>query len=165
MAKRNGCVNVVDQKYPTEKTDRRQMTMVAVFAYMIGNTDWAVPVNHNIMLLRPKNDSTARPFPVAYDFDFSGFVNTYYSFPDERLGIETVRQRLYRGFPRTMEELDDVFTVFKARKAEIYALINDFHLCTPHSKKEITNYLDEFYHTINDPGDVKRVFISGARTQ
>jgi hypothetical protein len=164
MAKRNDCADISDLKFATEKTNRRQMALVAIFEYMIGNTDWAVPVDHNIILIRPKKDSTARPFPVAYDFDFSGFVNTDYAFPDDRLGIENVRQRLYRGFPRTMEELNDVLSVFKARKAEIFTTVDNFNLLTPRSKKEITGYLDEFYRTINDPSDVKNVFITNART-
>ena len=32
-------------------TNRNMMTMVAIFQYMIGNTDWAVPNEHNIKLI------------------------------------------------------------------------------------------------------------------
>ena len=165
MAKRNDCADVSDLKFVTERTNRRQMTMVAIFEYMIGNTDWSVPVNHNIIVMRPKKDSTARPFTVAYDFDFSGFVATDYSFPDERLGIENVKQRLYRGFPRTIEELNDVLSVFNARKAQIYATINNFNLLQPQTKKDMIGYLDQFYKTINNPKEVKREFIDNARTE
>ncbi len=44
LAKRNTCDDWTDRKFNTERTDRRQMTTVAVFEYMIGNTDWSVPV-------------------------------------------------------------------------------------------------------------------------
>jgi len=165
LAKRNDCEDWTDKKYQTERTDRRQMTMVAVFEYMIANTDWSVPVNHNIKLIHSSADSTSKPFVVPYDFDFSGLVNTSYSAPDERLNIESVRERLYRGFPRTMEELNIVLDVFKKQKDNIYASINNFNLLTPVTKQEMTKYLDEFYQTINNPARVKEVFITNARTQ
>jgi hypothetical protein len=165
LAKRNDCVDWTDKNFGTEATNRRQMTMVAVFEYMIGNTDWAVPVNHNIKLIHVKSDSLSRPYVIPYDFDFSGFVNTTYSAPDERLGIENVRQRLYRGFPRAMEELNLVFDVFNKQKTNIYALINNFNLFTPASKKEMTSYLDSFYRTINNPAKAKETFITNARSQ
>jgi len=138
---------------------------VAIFQYMIGNTDWAVPVLHNIRLIYPKNDSTARPFAVAYDFDFAGLVNPDYAIPDPKLGIESVRDRLYRGFPRTMGELEEVIQKFKDEKDKIYALINNFELLSPATKKDMTGYLDDFYKTINNRSDIKYVFIDNARRE
>lgn len=165
VAKRNNCEDWSDKKMGTERTDRRQMTMVAVFEYMIGNTDWAVPVNHNTRLIHPKTDSMARPYVVPYDFDFSGMVNTSYSAPDQRFDITSVRERLYRGFPRTMDELNDVLAVFKQQKDNIYAAINNFSLLTPVTKKEMTSYLDDFYETINSPSKVRSTFITNARKE
>jgi hypothetical protein len=165
VAKRNNCENWTGKKFGTEATDRRQTTIVSVFEYMIGNTDWAVPVSHNIKLLHSKSDSLSRPYVVPYDFDEAGFVNTTYAAADERLGIESVRERLYRGFPRTIEELNGVLDIFNKQKANIYAAINTFSLFTSGSKKEMTEYLDQFYRTINDPSDVKATFITNARKQ
>ncbi len=126
VAKRNNSENWTGKKIATEASDRRQTTIVSVFEYMIGNTDWAIPVSHNIKLLHSKSDSLSRPYAVPYDFDYSGFVNTNYAAPDERLGIANVRERLYRGFPRSMEELNDVLAIFNKQKANIYAAINNF---------------------------------------
>jgi len=165
VAKRNNCENWTNRKFGTEATDRRQTTIVSVFEYMIGNTDWSVPVSHNIKLLHSQSDSLSRPYVVPYDFDESGFVNTTYAAPDERLGIQSVRERLYRGFPRTMEELNVVMDIFNKQKANIYSAINNFSLFTSASKKEMTDYLDEFYKTINDPFEVKYTFITSARRQ
>jgi len=142
------------------------MTLVSVFEYMIGNTDWAVPVNHNIRLIYPKADSTASPFAIAYDFDFSGLVNADYAAPAPQLTeIETVRQRLYRGFPRTMAELQAVFTIFKEQKDKIYSTVNNFNLLSGANRKDIIDYLDEFYRTINNERDVQSVFIDNARRE
>jgi hypothetical protein len=165
IAKRNGCKEWEQGRPPTETTDRRQMTMVAIFEYMIGNTDWAVPVYHNIKLIKPKKDSLARPYVVPYDFDFSGLVNTNYSAPNEQLGIENVQQRLYRGFPRTMGEINEVLEIFKNKKASIYATINNFNLLSVRSKKDMTGYLDSFFEMIKNPGEVENEFITNARTE
>jgi hypothetical protein len=165
MAKRNNCKEWKKGKLRTEATDRRQMTMVAIFEYMIGNTDWSVPVNHNTDLISSKKDTMARPLVVPYDFDFSGLVNTDYSTPDEKLDIEKVEQRLYRGFPRTETEIYEVLDIFKQQKEKIYALIRSFDLLSVTSKDEMIEYLDEFYYTINQPGSVKYTFIENARTQ
>jgi len=163
VAKRNNCADWTGKKCNTESTDRRQMTIVAVFEYMIGNTDWSVPVNHNIKLIHANNDPMSSPFVVPYDFDYSGFVNTSYAVPDERLGIESVRERVYRGFPRTMEELSDVLDIFNKQKANIYATINSLNTLTAETKSGIIDYLDDFYRTINNPSSVKRTFITNAR--
>jgi hypothetical protein len=165
LAERNDCGDWSDKKVATEHTDRRQMTTVAIFEYMIANTDWSVPVNHNIRLIHSNTDSTSRPFVVPYDFDFSGLVNTTYSAPDERFEIESVKERLYRGFPRTMEELNDVLDVFKKQKDNIYALISNFRLLTRETKNEMTAYLDEFYEKIDSPSKVRSIFITNARTR
>lgn len=165
LAQRNQCFEMKQAKIKTEATDRKQMTLVAIFEYMIGNTDWAVPVNHNTKLIVPKADSSHVPYVVPYDFDFSGLVNTDYSTPNEQLPIQSVRDRLYRGFPRRMEELNDVLFIFNAKKKEIYDMVNGFHLLTAKTKKEITDYLDDFYSIINSPDEVRQIFITNARTE
>jgi hypothetical protein len=165
LAKRNGCKESKKSDVQTEATNRKQMTMVAIFEYMIGNTDWAVLVNHNIKLIYSTKDSLAIPEVIPYDFDYSGFVNTDYAVPDDRLNIENVRQRLYRGYPRTMAELQEVLDIYRQKKEKIYALINNFNLLTAKSKKEIIEYLDSFYDVIGQPDLIKSNFIDNARGQ
>jgi len=165
LATRNNCVDWKDAKLNTEATDRKQMTMVALFQNMIGNTDWAVPNNHNIKLILSKNDTLSRPYAVPYDFDYSGFVNTDYAVPDEKLGIQTVTERLYRGFPRTMDELNEALNIFKSQKNNIYEVIKNFNLITSINKQQLYNYLDDFFKLINEPVMVNAVFIKEARKE
>lgn len=165
VAKRNNCKEWKNEKIDPRQTDPQQMTIVAIFEYMIGNTDWGVSANHNTRLLRSKTDSLQKPYVVPYDFDFSGFVNTDYSIPDEKLDIKNVRERLYRGFPKSMDEVNKAVDIFKKQKSNIYALINNFDLLTPNSKKELSKYLDDFFVMINKTEEVKKVFIDNARTE
>jgi hypothetical protein len=165
MAKRNKCKEVNNSKTNTELTDRKQMTLVNLFEYMIGNTDWSVPNNHNIKLIKSKKDSLSRPYSVPYDFDYAGLVNADYAVPDPIMNIESVVTRVYRGFARTVEELNEAIDVFNKQKTNMYALINNFQSLSSRNKSDMTRYLDDFYKTINRPSDVRHEFIDNARTQ
>lgn len=165
MAKRNGMVEEDDRKYQTEQTDRYYATLVGMFQYMIGNTDYGVPVYHNIKLVLPKDSSMAKPYIVPYDFDYCGLVNASYAMPNEELGITSVTERLYRGFPRELSELKAMAQLFLAKKDRIYALINDNALLAVNQKKEMASFLDLFYDEIVKDADLERIFIKGARKQ
>jgi hypothetical protein len=69
LAARNKCVEVEGGQWLTESTDRDQMTLVAIFEYMIGNTDWSVPHYHNVKLMRLVSSPIAPPYVVPYDFN------------------------------------------------------------------------------------------------
>jgi hypothetical protein len=165
MAKRNKCREHTAGKPKGEMTDRKQMTLVALFQYMIGNTDWSVTGKHNIKNIISRKDSTGKPFAVPYDFDYAGLVNTSYAIPDPNLEIKSVTERVYRGYARTMEELNESLTVFRNQKDNIFSVINNFELLSKKNKKYMIDYLDEFYSLIKDPGKVEYTFINGARTQ
>lgn len=165
LAKRNSCKEWKKGYLKSEQTDRKQMTIVAIFEYMIGNTDWGVSQNHNTVVISPGDDTLARPFVVPYDFDYSGLVNTDYAVPDEKLDIQSVQQRLYRGFPRTITEINEVLEIFKQQKDNIYELIKTFDLLPNSSKHEMIDYLDDFYDLIKSPGLVRSTFIDNARTR
>lgn len=162
MAKRSSCKDWNEGSPHPEATDREQMTLVTMFEYMIGNTDWSVPARHNIKTIQPKDPAT-KPFAVPYDFDYSGLVNTDYSAPDPLLNTETVLERVYRGFPRTMEELNKVLDLFNKQKENIYAIINNCEQLDARNKKGMISYLDEFYNSIKNPKTVKSIFIDNAR--
>lgn len=163
MARRNNCKKGADRTIPNDGTDRSLMTKVALFEYFISNTDWSVPGNHNIKFIYSKKNTQALPYPVPYDFDHSGLVNADYAKPSEIIGTETVTERVYRGFPRSMEELETEFDVFRKQKDNIYSLINNFTLLKERTRKNIISYLEEFYKTINSKNEAKSTFIDNAR--
>lgn len=165
MAKRNECREIGGSMYLTEYTNREQMTVVALFQYMVGNTDWSVPNYHNIKLIRPRSDSTSLPYVVPYDFDYTGLVNAEYAIPHESLGIESVRDRLYRGFPRSLEELEKATELFKVRKAAVYDLVRNFSYLKERQRGIMIGYLDQFYDIIQSRRGIDYHFIQGARRQ
>lgn len=164
LAVRNNCIEKKNKVFGLDAADRQQFNLVCLFQYMTGNTDWSVRQYHNIKLMVPKNDTLARPYVVPYDFDYAGFVNAPYAIPKEDLGITSVTQRLYRGFARTMNELQVNLNIFKEKKDTIMFYLTNFPLLTVKDKRDMTRYLEEFYEIIDDKNSVKSVFITNART-
>ncbi|HET9744578.1 MAG TPA: hypothetical protein VFP97_02630 [Chitinophagaceae bacterium] len=166
MAKRNKMVEVEGTQYYTEQTNRDQMTLVTLFQYLIGNTDWSVPAYHNVKLIGPKEDKNVRPYVVAYDFDICGLVDPPYATIDEQLQdkISSVRERLNRGFPRTMEELKIAVGLFNDRKEKIVSLVKNNEHLSSRNKSNTVQYIEDFYKTINDDRELKRIFVDGGRT-
>jgi hypothetical protein len=138
------------------QTHSETLTLMMLFEFMIGNTDLSVSQQHNVRLVEtPANEI----YPIPYDFDFSGLVNTTYSGVDKRLPIQSVRDRIYRGPCRTLEELETFFARFRALKTEIYAVYDAVPSMASSDRREARAYLDEFYRIVDRPRDLKRTFI------
>lgn len=163
LAERNDCMEIKKRIFSKDGTHREQMTLVNLFQYMIGNTDWSIPNNHNIKLVVPKNDPLNKPFVIPYDFDYAGLVNAPYAVPKEDLMIASVRERYYKGFARTMDELLKAVDIFKAKKDSLLLIINNFQLLNKQVKNEMTRYIQEFFQIINDKKSVRSFFIDNAR--
>jgi len=161
MAKRNGKIPIYKDRIHQDYTMINKMTRMAVFQFMIGNTDWGVPTLHNIKMIA--KTPTSRPVAVPYDFDWSSLVDAPYAVPNEKLNIESIHDRLYRGYKRTPEELEFIFKEFRMKKDRFYSLYQDTELLNEKEKKRVIEYFDEFYQIINDPKLVKRFFIKDAR--
>jgi hypothetical protein len=165
LAARNGCMKKPKVELHSEATNRQQMTLVAIFEYLISNGDWSVPANHNIKLIYDKKNPNSPPYPVPYDFDHSGMVNAGYAVPAEQLGTESVTERVYRGFPRTMEELQVTLDIFRKEKNNILSLVNNFSVLSSRTKKELVSYINDFYETIENRKAVQSIFIERARKE
>jgi len=133
----------------------------AVFQFMIGNTDWSAAHEHNVRLVAV--DGSDLVFPVPYDFDLAGIIDAHYAKPPPNLEIESVRDRLYRGFCCPQEQLTTVFADFNQKKEKIYTLYTNFPLLKSRYKKNIIHYLDQFYEIINNPRLARKHFIENCR--
>lgn len=164
MARRNGCKKKEVGQFLTESTNRDMMTMVAIFEYMIGNTDWSVPNNHNVKLIFDRKNENALPYVVPYDFDYCGLVDASYAIPNEIIGTEKVTERVYRGFPRSIVEIQNTLDFFREKKNAIYSLINNFTLISERNRRTMVDYLEDFFKIINNEHMVKSIFVDNART-
>jgi len=122
------------------------MDRVSIFNYMIGNTDWSVPNQHNCKVFTdPKSPNPELGVLVPYDFDFSGLVDAAYAIPYEPLGLKSVQERCYVGICRTEEDFTNALKEFIDKKEEFYKVINDFTLLDNKEKSKMIGYLDSFY--------------------
>ena len=71
--------------------------------------------------------------------------------PPPELGIETVRQRLFRGYCFSDPEFAAAIARFNAVKDEVYELYQENKLLSPAYIRTTTAYLNAFYKTINNP--------------
>ncbi|MBN1989023.1 MAG: hypothetical protein JW783_06505 [Bacteroidales bacterium] len=161
LAQRLGATVVDTKGLHQETVDYAIMNQLVLFQYLIGNTDWSVPNLHNIELLLVSPGRAA--VPVPYDFDFSGLLNVPYAKPPAHLPIKSVKQRLFRGYCRTREQLEPNLETFRQLQDSITYLYKASTLLTPYQKKRTVLYLEEFFETINDEREIKSEFINGCR--
>jgi hypothetical protein len=157
MAKRNNSYKVEIKRLIPQKTMKEDFLNMAVFQYMIGNTDWSVQYLQNIVLIT--DDSNPAPSTVPYDFDHAGIVRAPYANPAPELKLQSTQERRYRGY--CLLELDEynmVFETFNQTKDEFYSIYIENPLLSKNYINQTIKFLDEFYEKINDPKMVKQDF-------
>ncbi len=136
--------------------DFATLDQMAIFEYLIGNTDWSIYALHNVRLVV---DDSSRVYPIPYDFDFSGLVNAPYAAPAPQLQIRNVRERLYRGPCRTWDEIAPSLARFTARQAEILALPAEIPGLDDREVRDAREFLGAFFETAANPGEAKDAFV------
>jgi hypothetical protein len=138
------------------------MDRMAIFNYMIGNTDWSVPNQHNCKILSPLSvNNSGLGYIVPYDFDYSGLVDTDYAIPYEGLGIASVRERRYVGICRSEDVFINALREFTEKKEEFYKVISKFQYLDEREKKAMIRYLDEFYSGFDKRNTIVNKILSG----
>ena len=176
--------NVADRNDLDElKAEARGMTMrqldahgtarVAVFEYMVSNLDFdfvAGPPGdhccHNIKLIAARHATLASAthvVPLPYDFDYSGLVDAPYAVTPESLPVNTVTQRLFRGYCQHNGEIASVVAEFQAHHAEMLAVVNNETRLTPNVRNKTTRYLEGFFAIVADPAKVQREIVGRCR--
>ena len=150
-------------------TDRQQVTLLSVFHYMVGNTDFTVSRLHNVRLVyRPAvadslvaagvfDGSASALVAVPYDFDWAGVIAAPYATPDPQLGVRSVRDRVYMGFCRTPEEVRPALDRLRAAEADLYALFRDSPYLDPEVAERSVAYLAEFFEQVATERGVRRM--------
>ncbi len=138
------------------KLDPRAATTLALFQFMIGNSDYSLVAAaererccHNAALLMSEDGS--RRALVPFDFDQSGLVDAPYAVPDRRLNLTSVKHRAYRGFCEHNGELAAVAAHFAAHRDEIEAMFLNEALPEAKGRRSGWDYLSVFFEWIEDP--------------
>lgn len=162
---RTNSVEVVSRGVTQKSIYPGVMDRVAIFNYMVGNYDWAVPNRHNIKVIRPLTfDNLNLAVAVPYDFDWTGLVNASYAIPDDKItGTTTVRERIFLGVCRSREDYRKGLEQFLEKKDEFYRLINEFPYLNEKQKRDMIYYLDEFYELCSGRQRILEVFLNSCK--
>ena len=135
----------------------------SMFQFMIGNTDFSVAYQHNGKLLYI--DKTIYPLP--YDFDLCGLVDASYSIVNATLGINTVKDRKYRGFKRDESMVQEVRDQLLSKKAQFFQIIDNqksrFELTSEFESTK--SFLSGFFEILEDDSDFDKKVINNMRTK
>jgi len=121
------------------------MDRVALFMYLVGNSDYSITGRHNIKALGLENFGSRGYTPVPYDFDYSGLVNAPYAIPGENLGIQSVRERYFLGPCRDDQSYQLALDQLAEHREEILHLVQEFPLITDKVKKDMIGYLESYF--------------------
>jgi hypothetical protein len=164
LAARMNSVQIISRALNQKSIVPKVMDRLAIFNYMIGNYDWAVPNHHNIKVFKPLViDTTNLGIAIPYDFDWTGLVNASYAVPAEITGTQSVRERIFLGVCRSREVFLKDLNQFLEKKEEFYRVINEFPYLNKSSKKDMTAYLDGFFNQCAGKQRILDVFLNSCK--
>jgi hypothetical protein len=137
--------------------DPESLMTMSLFEYMIANTDVSIFKLHNVKLMVTEQHMT---YPVPYDFDYSGLVDAPYATPNPKLGITSVRDRIYRGPCESETEFDRALEKFRAKKTDVMALYDSVPDLSPGYRKQARSYLESFY-SATERSRVRKTLVDG----
>ena len=145
------------------QVDAAQGALIAVFQYLIGNTDFSMFAGardddccHNVVLFAKETDGY---LPVPYDFDFSGLVNATYASPNPKLPIKRVTRRLYRGMCEHNAHVDAALALFREKEAAIRELVTSMEDLDDKMSEQALRFIDRFYKDTETPESIDRFLV------
>lgn len=149
IAARNEAVWSQEKSFNEEKVDLLSWDQVALFNFMIGNTDWSVVRERNILLLVTDD---GRQYPVPYDLDMSGLVDPEYGGVSPRLDFRDPRQRYYLGFCHPQVDFPALFEEFTRHKDDMLELVKGVPGIDFATAKTARSYLKKFFRILGSSG-------------
>jgi hypothetical protein len=128
--------------------DQQAASVHAMFQYMIGNSDYSIPLLRNVKLIRRQLDQ--KLVPVGYDFDFSGIVNAPYARPALHMGQQSLSQRIYLGTMISDADLQYTIGLFYEKQEALYSIVNRFRKLNGLKRLEVVEYLESFYAQMDE---------------
>lgn len=162
LAERFQFEKVKENSILPSKLNSLQASLVAVFSFLIGSTDYSIiqgPAGddccHNSKLLKSEQGEM---FAFLYDFDNTGFVDASYAAgPSPNIGTRSSKQRVYRGFCIHDETLDQALTIARDKQSAVVAAITDHPLLRKRSKRESLKFVSEFYEILENQKKVEKL--------
>jgi len=146
LAERKGARLLPAESFDPEKLDLNAADEMALFNFMIGNTDWSIENQDNVFLL---SFPDGRDVPVLYDLDMSGLVNAHYASPTPGLPISKVKHRYYLGYCHPYTDWDALFAKFSGMEENFMKMVIETPGLGRGGRRESGVYLDTFFDTLD----------------
>ncbi len=145
---------VEDNSVSKTALDDAQSSRVALFNYLIANTDYSMLGSpgegsccHNTKALRSEQGVV---YPVPYDFDQTGYVGPRYAQVSEGLGQQNIRDRLYRGFCVKPEIFQQSVDAIVEQRSALLALADEEQWVSKGKRRSATRLLKEGLDVLAD---------------
>ncbi len=138
-----------------EEFDRKNLDIVALFQFMVGNEDWSYAMSRNLKLVYFEDEKPMKLLP--YDFDFSGLVNAPYAIPNQDLGMKDILQRKFQGVGTSTADLSAAIQLLQKKKPVLLQYIKMYPYLSKRSKTEIIDYINYFYAFIGSERSLQEI--------
>ena len=128
--------------------DQDQYSLVSFFEFMIMNSDWSLPIMHNVEIL--STDYFKPPYSIPYDFDWSKITDIPYMLPGVGNRSDESRVRTYKGTCRSRKDFNRIIEIFNQHRLDIYRLYLGFEPLDNRYKQQTYSDYNDFYKLIND---------------
>jgi hypothetical protein len=145
ITSRYNAVELEDVEFGFDDVEPELMNKIAVFQFLLGNSDWNIPMIHNFKIIKQSESLTSKVIPIPYDFDYSGFVNAHYSVPRGDLNLLKITDRAYLGPCRSEEEFRLTLDEFMGYKEAFLDEVRNFRYLDRTVRRELLDYINSFY--------------------
>ncbi len=124
-----------------DKYNTKQIKVVALFNYMIGNSDWSMQEMRNVKVMI----KDGKRILIPYDFDFAGLVDAPYVKLRPEHKLTSSKDRIFLGFRDDASDLKSAKRYFKHKREPIIKTIEDCTFLSKKNKREMVQYINSFY--------------------
>lgn len=171
VAKRNDLKKLVLPSVRSTRLDQETTSTFALFQLLIGNLDWSAlrgpdpeECCHNVKLIGPEPLKDSDPIvPVPYDFDSAGLVDAPYVGPPQGLGLNSITQRLYRGYCTNNHALPDARARMLDKETAIMDILRNDEFLANNFKKKSVKYLSKYFEMLKDDDDFNKKVVMKCR--
>ncbi len=128
--------------------------LLAMFQFVVGNTDWFVLNKHNVKFVLNREEKTLKAVP--YDFDYAGLVKSPYAVPNEKMPIENVVDRYFIGKCRDDGNYDSTIQHVLNHKEDMYAVVNNCEQLNNSSKDWAVKFLERSFEILENPKAINK---------
>lgn len=146
LATRMGAQLLPENSFDPARLDLEAADQLALFNFMVGNTDWSIENQDNVFLLRMPD---GKDVPVIYDLDMSGLVNAHYASPAPELPVKKVRHRYYLGYCHPDADWDALFAKFSGLEKDFMTMVIETPGFGRGDRRQSGVYLDTFFDNLD----------------